>query len=137
MSKKAEYYDEAERMYVTQQMTFNEISSRLKIAEKTVRNWAEEGGWQAKRSELMKKRKSLHEMLYDAAQLIMQSIVKDLEDGQPVDAGRLYSVRGMIATLEKSRTYEVQTGNADEQVTKKEVGLTAEKLAEIKDLLRL
>ena len=44
MSKKALYFAEAERLYVTEQNTVNEIAERLNLAEKTVRNWKKEVG---------------------------------------------------------------------------------------------
>lgn len=131
MSKKSEHYDEAEQMYVTQHLSFNAIATRLKIAEKTVRNWAEGGDWHAKRKSLNQKRQSLNEMMYDSAYLIMESIKRDLAEGKPVDAFQLNSVKGMIAMLEKSRTFEQSTGK-EEVVTPEKARATEEGLQEVR-----
>jgi hypothetical protein len=136
--KKGQYYDQAMEMYVVKQMTYNEISAQLGVAEKTLRNWAQEGDWAEKRAEQNRKRRTLHEMMYDAAEQIMASILADLAAGNPVDPGRLYAVNRMISALERSREYEVATGKADEKpVTPVDAKLSAEKLQEIKDMLRL
>ncbi len=50
---------EAERLYVEYGLSFENIASRLDVSEKTVRNWAKAGGWQAKRKEYLESEKKM------------------------------------------------------------------------------
>ena len=44
MSKKALYFEAAERLFVVDQLSVNEVAMRIgKISERTIRTWKEEG----------------------------------------------------------------------------------------------
>jgi hypothetical protein len=50
-SKKALYYDVAERMFVREQRTLVEIAARCKIHVNTAQKWHKDGAWDRKRKE--------------------------------------------------------------------------------------
>lgn len=104
--KKHLYMAEAERMYVTDQMTIAEISERLKLAEKTVRNWKTEGGWDDKRIKHLQERSTAHEELYKLSRLLMRSISDDLENGREISQSRMYAFVRMLPQLIKVKQYE-------------------------------
>ena len=135
MAKKQLYFNEAERLYVIEQKTIAEIASRLRLSEKTVRNWKEEGDWQNKRYQYLQGKKAFHEELYQFARKLMKSIQADMDAGVKVDPGRLYAFTRLIPMLIKVKDYE-ETMKAHQEDEKKNVGLTDELLKLIeKDVL--
>ena len=69
----------AERMYVVDQMTLNTISTDLKLAEKTVWTWSNEGNWAIKRDQYLKTKTDFHADLYNFARKLMKLIDMDME----------------------------------------------------------
>ena len=106
VSKKDIYYPEAERLYIQEQNTLNEISSRLRISEKTIRNWKAEGGWDDKKQEYLRSKKSFHEDLYEFSRDLMKGIKDDWGQGEKVDAGRLYTLTRILPLITKIKDYE-------------------------------
>lgn len=106
MSKKQHLLAEAERLFVIEQMTINEISSRLGASEKTIRNWKAEDHWDDKRASYLKGRQSFHEELYSFARKLMESIKTDLDDKVAVDTGRMYAFTRLLPMILKVKDYE-------------------------------
>jgi hypothetical protein len=106
MAKKAAYFAEAERLYVQDQCAPAEIASRLRLGEKTVRDWKIEGKWDEKRKAYILSRQSFHEELYEFARELMHSVREDIKLGQKVDAGRMYTMAKMLPMIMKVKDYE-------------------------------
>jgi hypothetical protein len=104
--KKAQYFAEAERLYIVEQNTINEIASRLKLGEKTVRLWKEEGQWEEKRKQHLAQKESFHEELYGFARFLMSKIKEDMNDNVKVDPGRLYTFARILPLITKVKDYE-------------------------------
>jgi hypothetical protein len=121
MAKKAQYFNEAERLYVVEQYTLAEIASRLRLAEKTVRTWKDEGDWETKRLQYMRSKQSFHEELYEFARKLMSSITADMAAGEKVDTGRLYTLTRLLPMLTKVKDYEEVAARKE---TDKPTGLT-------------
>lgn len=106
MSKKGLYYSEAERLYAEDQMTINEIASKLNIAVRTVNYWKKDKGWDSKREKFLNGKRTFHEQLYDFSRTLMDSIEKDIKSGERLDAGRLYTFTKMLPLITKIKDYE-------------------------------
>lgn len=106
MSKKQLYFAEAERLFVVEQHTINEIAQKLNLAEKTVRNWKKEGDWDHKKDQCLKQKTMFHEDLYVFARALMDSIRTDLDAGQKVDSGRMYTLARILPLITKVKDYE-------------------------------
>lgn len=106
MAKKQLYFNEAERLYVSEQLTLAEIASRLRLAEKTVRTWKDEGDWETKRAQLLKEKQRFDEELYQFARKLLTNIMADMEAGVKVDTGRLYTLTKLLPQLTKVKDYE-------------------------------
>ena len=106
MAKKDIYFPEAERLYVIEQMTINEIALRLPLNEKTVRNWKNIGNWEIKRKQYLKSKQSFHEELYEFSRKLMHSIKTDLDNGKKVDTGRFYTFTRLLPLITKVKEYE-------------------------------
>lgn len=114
MAKETLYGPEAERLYVTEQCTIAEIASRLRIAERSVRNWKEKGRWDEKRQAYLSSRRAFHEELYDFGQHLLRKIREDEEAGREVAPHRYHAAMSIWPNLAKIRDYEeVQKQRAD------------------------
>lgn len=106
MAKKALYFNEAERLYVIEQCTLAEIASRLRLAEKTVRTWKDEGDWETKRLAHLKGKQAFHQELFELVRKLGENIKTDVEDGIEVPAGRWYAFTRLLPLVTKAKDYE-------------------------------
>lgn len=131
MAKKEGFGAEAERLYVIEQCGIVDIASRLRLGEKTIRNWKAEGGWEEKRAQYIASRRSFHEELYEFGKDLLRSIREDLNAGKHVDPGRMYMAHALINDVKKVKDYEdaaSQKGPADKKSNPDEVLQTMERL---------
>ncbi|MDD3013448.1 MAG: hypothetical protein PHC34_07065 [Candidatus Gastranaerophilales bacterium] len=119
MSKKQLYYSDAERMYIVNQMTIEEIASRANSNERTIRRWKEEGDWDTKKTQYLLSKQMFHEELYEFARKLMNRIKEDLENGEKVDTGRMYAFIRMLPMILKVKEYEDISTKKEAQDDKK------------------
>jgi transposase-like protein len=136
---RAELYERAEAMYVSQDMTFAEIASKFDCAERTLRLWAEEGGWQKRRVAFRAQREGLHEKLYKFTNDLMENVQKAWADGEQVDPGRLYALTRLIDKLDKAKQFdsEVAKEKKKAQSESDQGGLSEEAIRLIEQQLKL
>lgn len=106
LSKKQFHFAEAERFYVIEHMTIDEIASRLQLNHKTVLAWKSEGNWEEKRFQLLRSKQMFHEELYEFARKLMYSIQEDLSNCEKVDPGRMFAFTRMLPLITKIKEYE-------------------------------
>lgn len=106
MSKKHMYYEEAQRLYVTELMTIREISSKLKVSQRIIGYWKKDNDWDEKRKEFIKSKQSFHGDIYEFAKEIMQGIREDCKKGEKIDSGRMYYFTRMLPMMIKVKQYE-------------------------------
>jgi hypothetical protein len=106
MAKKAMYSEEAERLYVVDQMTIAEIASRLQLSEKTVWTWKEEGSWDKKRKQFLDQKEAFHMELYAFARALMKKVREDMEAGNEPSQARLYTLVRIIPLIHKTKDLE-------------------------------
>jgi muconolactone delta-isomerase len=126
MAKKQLYFNEAERLYVVEHCTLMEIASRLRLGEKTVRIWKDEGDWETKRLQHIKSKEAFHEELYEFARKLMRTIKEDMENGKKVDPGRMYAFIRLLPLITKVKDYEDVLSKKETEEGKK--GLTEDVL---------
>jgi len=97
---------DAERLYVIEQMTIEEIAEKLKVNEKTIRNWKNEGNWDLEKIQYVKSKQMFHEDLYNFARKLMATIEDSFEKGERVDPGRMYAFMRMLPMITKIKEYE-------------------------------
>lgn len=130
MAKKQLLFADAERLYIIDHCTLGEIASRLRIHEKTVANWKEEGDWENKRKKYLNSRQAFHEELYEFTRKLMRSIENDLDVGNKIDSGRMFAFNGLVGRLKNVKEYE-------DVVSKKEKDTESEKNGINEEVLRL
>ena len=97
---------DAERFYIIEQMTVEEIAEKLKVNEKTIRIWKSEGNWDLQKLQYVKSKQMFHEDLYNFARKLMATIEDSFEKGERVDPGRMYAFMRMLPMITKIKEYE-------------------------------
>jgi len=125
MSKKILFFPEAEKLYITEHYTIENIAKKLNINEKTIRNWKKEGSWDIKKAQYLKEKQSFHEELYIFARKLMQSMNIELEIGEQPSPQRLNALAKIIPLLPKTKEYEElskqQSTPAEQQKSPEEI----------------
>lgn len=112
MSKKMIYGTEAERLYVQENYTISEIVAKLRLSEKTIRNWKDDGDWENKKKRFMVSKQSFHEELFDFTRTLMKSLKEDLDAGRKIDTGRMYAFTQLCGKLTNVKKYEDAKGKS-------------------------
>ena len=131
MNSKIYLTNEAERLYVLEANTSDEICSKLGITAKTFRNWKEKYDWENKKKEFLKSKLTFHNELYEFARKLMKGIVEDMDAGEKVDTGRIYAFCRILPMFGKVKDYEDIASKAKEKFNPK--GLTKEVIAQIEE----
>lgn len=106
MAKKAIHYAEAERLYVSEYNTLEQISEKLGVAERTLRYWKEQGGWDKKRVAFQENTSAFHAELYDLARSLAKTIKTSLDSETEPSPHQLYTLTKLIPLLNKTKDYE-------------------------------
>ncbi len=131
MNSKKHLFNEAERLFVYEYLTAEDIASRLNLNRKTVNNWKEEGEWDYKRRAFLKSKQSFHEELYEFARKLMSGISQDMAAGEKIDPGRMFAFCRIIPMFTKVKDYE--DGVFKKEVKEVPKGLTPELVARIEE----
>lgn len=115
MSKIQEYYEDCERCYVSEDMSFEEITRAYPVSEKTLRLWADKGNWRDRRKAFKTRRASLEEKLHAFVDKLMDTILDDWNNGRQVDPGRMYAFNQLLGKLEKVQKYEANAKQGDSE----------------------
>ncbi len=106
MSIKAEKYPEAERLYVQDRCTFEQISDKLGVSERALRYWAKEGSWQERRQNLDESAGKMHEKLAAVTEAMLDRLLQVLKEGEEPSQSQLYFITRTAPALAKMRSYE-------------------------------
>ncbi len=131
MNSKKHLFDEAERLFVSDFCTIDEISAKLKLNRKTVTSWRDNGLWEKKRKDYLKSKQCFHEELYELARKLMRDISIDLDNGEKVDPGRMYAFCKIIPMFVKVKDYEDIMAKKNKEETPK--GLSPEIIRKIEE----
>jgi len=136
-SKRDVYFEMAENMFVLQGKTREEIATQLKLGEKTVRNWAQDGGWESKKASFLDCRQATHLELYGLLRQLTASIRMDMDAKKEVSQARWYALTNLTQSLEKVKKFEGDVA-ADEKAKDKDGKGDPEKaVREVNEILGL
>jgi len=99
VAKKKIYCEEAERLYVEEQMTIQEISLRLNVSVRLINYWKKDKDWKEKRKNFLKTRQNSDLRTYYFAKRILYRLEDDIAKGKKVSTKRLYSFTRMIDSI--------------------------------------
>ena len=126
-----EIVNAAENLYVYKLNTMEEIGAKLGISPKTASRWNVKYGWSKKRADFLKSKQCFHEELYELARKLMKDIVSDIDSGEKIDTGRMYSFCKILPMFLKVKDYEDVIARKNEP--QKPKGLTADIIAQIEE----
>ena len=106
MAKKEVLLENAQRLYVIEQMTIDEVAQKVDVNERTIRRWKTEHNWDLRREQYVKTKQMFHEELYNFARKLMVSIEYDMDNNEKVDPGRMFAFTKMLPLITKIKEYE-------------------------------
>ena len=132
--KKQLLSETAEKLYIEKFMTLESIARQLNVNERTLRRWKANDNWDKKRSEYLKANTTFHEDLYNFGRDLLKSIKTDMDNGEKVEAARMYAVTKIISMLKNVKNYEdKRTNEKFMPETAKQEGLSEEVIREIEE----
>lgn len=131
MNSKEYLSNEAERLYVYDYNSVDEIASKINVSPKTVCRWKEKFDWEAKRKSFLKSKQSFHDELYEFARKLMKDISCDMDNDEKIDPGRMYAFCRIIPMFTKVKDYEDVMLKSDRKETPR--GLTPELIQKIEE----
>ena len=106
MAKKEVLLENAQRLYVIEQMTIDEVARKVDVNERTIRRWKTEHNWDLRKEQYIKTKQMFHEELYNFARKLMVSIEYDIDNNEKVDPGRMFAFTKMLPLITKIKEYE-------------------------------
>ena len=134
--KKQMLAETAANLYIEKFMTLESIARQLNVNERTLRRWKADDNWDEKRSEYLKSNTTFHEDLYIFGRDLLKSIKTDMDNGEKVEAARMYAVTKIISMLKNVKNYEdKRTHEKFMPKTAKQEGLSEEVIREIEETI--
>lgn len=106
MNSKKYLFNEAERLYIYDFLSIEELSNKLHLNRKTIASWRDMGEWDKKKQDFLKSKQAFHEELYEFARKLMQGIYDDMEAGEKINQGRMYALCKILPMFVKVKDYE-------------------------------
>lgn len=106
MNSKEYRLQEAERLYVYDFNTIEEIASKINLSAKTVSRWKVKHDWEHKRQLFFKSKQSFHQELFELARKLMKNISAEIDAGENVDPRRMYALCRILPMFSKVKDYE-------------------------------
>ena len=134
MNKKQLHFAEAERLFVVEGCTLEDISAQVRVSTRTLQEWKVEGLWESKRTAMRKITTDSSTEATSIAHKILLRIRKKLdEDDAELSPTELLFVKEFMPSRSKIKTAEEIASEATPAKTSS--GLSAEALAKFDELL--
>jgi predicted transcriptional regulator len=122
--------EEARELYVCQQMTFDEIASRVGRTEKTVRAWAEADGWKQARGEMISMRSGTVEKLQTLVDKVADRMIRDCDAAAELSPQSLHALTNLVTAIKNYYTYDSKAKAEESAAAPPESAATPEEIAE-------
>lgn len=106
MTKRDVVLEYAQKLYVIDHNTIEEISRKVEVNEKTVRRWKASFKWDEQKNEYLRAHRMFHEELFNFARKLMVTIECDMDKQEKIDPGRMYAFTKMLPLINKIKEYE-------------------------------
>ena len=131
MNKRDVFLENAERLYVVEQMLIEDVAQRVGVNERTIRRWKDEFKWDYKRKQYLNSKQMFHEELFNFARKLMASIELDMDNNEKIDPGRMFAFTKLLPMINKVKSYEDNVSQKEESTQNKEI--TPEFIKEINE----
>jgi len=130
LNSKQNFLPEAERLYIYDFKSVDEIASTLGVHPNTIISWRNKNNWEDKRQSYFRSKQCFHEELYEFARKLMKDIMADMDAGEKVDQSRMYTFCKVIPMFSKVKDYEDVMSTKNKQTAR---GLTPDLIAQIEE----
>lgn len=131
MNKRDVFLENAERLYVVEQMLIEDVAQRVGVSERTIRRWKDEFKWDYKREQYLNSKQMFHEELFNFARKLMASIELDMDNNEKIDPGRMFAFTKLLPMITKVKSYEDDVSHKDAKTQNTEI--TPEFIKEINE----
>lgn len=136
MAKKQLYFAEAERLFVTEGCSLEEIASRLNISTRTLQEWKSEGEWDRKRSIFLRDTHDSYSETVSLLRKLLKRAHEKLDKNEDPDATTLNFIREFMPSRAKIKSPEEVAAEEKQAAPVASNGaLSAEAMAKIEELL--
>jgi len=87
--KRDKFFDIAEKMYVEQFITEEEIAKRIGVCDRTIRRWKALGDWGIKRDGFLKANTISKDAMYSLAHKMLDDFHQDMDNHLYVDPSKI------------------------------------------------
>lgn len=99
-------YKQAEKLYIYDKETIEEIGAKLNISRRTLFYWKKKYEWDKKRFETERNQEIFSNELFDFARKLMQKISKDMDNKTPTPQSEIYSLTNILKNIPQVKQYE-------------------------------
>ena len=141
--KRDKFFSIAEKMYVEQFITEEEIAHRIGVSDRTIRRWKASGDWGIKRDGFYKVNTISRDAIYVLVRKMLDDFHTDLDNHYNIDPSRLNIFINLTEDIikQKKLSYKVEellkiarkTFNIDDEIKKDEQSIIQEM---VRDMLR-
>ena len=103
---KIRLFKEAERLYLDEKLTPDEIALQLDISRRTIFYWKKKYDWDKSRNKKYKSESKLSTELTDIALKFMQQISKNMDNKIPTSQSEYYALINLIKNIPEVKKYE-------------------------------
>lgn len=117
---KMKLYDEAEDLFVQNELSPDEISDKTGVSRRTLYYWMAKYKWNDKKQEIKKSQKALSEDLFEFCKKLMRKIKSDMESKLPPNRAELYSLVNILKylpTLQKHESISPRENSVKNEIT--------------------
>lgn len=133
MSKKR-HYNEAERLFIYDGLSADEIARKFEISRRTIFYWKKKHNWDKKRADYLFNNTRMNFEINDFIRKLMDKIMTDIDNNRQVSQSEIYTVLNLVKRMSEIKNYEYKIVKAKKEEKPKE--LTPEFIQKInKDIL--
>ncbi len=129
---KMNLYNDAEKLFLYERLSPDEISAKLQISRRTVYYWKNKFCWDKKLAEVLKNKQFFSTELQDFVKLLMQNIMKTIDKKEPTNQAMLYSLMNLLKQMPELQNFE---NKVKEQPKKQIDGISPDVIREVNKIL--
>ena len=99
-------YKQAEKMYIYDKISLDEIGRKLNISRRTLFYWKKKYEWDRKRFEAERNQEIFSNELVDFARKLMQKISTDIDNDRQTPQSEIYSLIKILKNIPQIKQYE-------------------------------
>ena len=103
---KMNLYNDAEKLFLYERLSPDEISEKLQISRRTVYYWKNKFCWDKKLAEVLKNKQFFSTELQDFVKLLMRNIMKTIDKKEATNQAMFYSLMNLLKSMPELQKYE-------------------------------